>query len=387
MSNIKFSSTRLTEARQEMMMTISSLATVSGVSRITLSKLENGALVTPSTETVFSIAMALRKSTDYFYPQHEVTMKNVTVPTFRSMKTKSKWAYDQTIKFLEHCKLVMQCMYEYINPRYLDIDEDILNFFDPLEDDLSSIEHVSEMLRERWNAGDGVLLKLITLLENHGVICVPCHLPDKIDSINVAFKHSDDDPGMITLVLYNQGLNYFRQRFSLAHELGHIVLHHDLAVEEYEENLDLLERQANRFASAFLMPMDSFKMTRGELTISGALRLKDKWDVSAQAIVRRFLDTGLINESRFTYLQTEVARKGWRKREPGDNKVEQEKPYYMSSACSFILDNKLASPADFISYGSLPVNEIVSYVNNADKFLPTEPEIDFQVVRFNSFVK
>jgi Zn-dependent peptidase ImmA (M78 family) len=102
-----------------------------------------------------------------------------------------------------------------------------------------------------------------------------------------------------------------RSRFDAAHELGHLVLHrhHDSADVDVEE-------EADRFASAFLIPNADLLRHKVYPTISNIRRNKKRWNVSVAALVRAYRDSGLIDDNRYKYLNIELSRNGWRKSEP-----------------------------------------------------------------------
>ena len=113
-----------------------------------------------------------------------------------------------------------------------------------------------------------------------------------------------------------------RINFDLAHELGHILLHpwtediETLSNDEFKER----ERQANKFASSFLLPKEPFinDCSRYPTELKYYLGMKRKWGVSIQAMIYRACDLGLITNNQFQYLMRQISSKGWRKKEPGD---------------------------------------------------------------------
>lgn len=373
-----FSGQRLTEARYELSLTISDLATISDLSRTTISKLENGVVSTPALETVSALSRALKKPVSFFYPNNELQLKNISIPSFRSVLSRSMKINNQSQVCLTRCELIIQCLYNYIQPRNLSFSDSLLDSIDPENLDDDDIEYIAEQVRSSCKIGPGAILKLSTFMENNGIICAPARLPERVDSINVTFKTVS---GKTSLVLFNSKLNYFRQRFSLAHEIGHIVLHQNCSKEDFIAHASNYEKQAHRFASAFLMPLDSFRASVMKMTIEGALYLKSQWKVSAQAVIRRFFDTGMIDESRYKYLQMEICRRGWKTREPDDGRVLPEEPYYLRNAFNFIFEKNIATPQDVVDYCSLSPMEICSYVGNNEWFMPTMPNNEFEFIR------
>ena len=108
----------------------------------------------------------------------------------------------------------------------------------------------------------------------------------------------------------------------MAHELGHILLH------PWSEDLEAItkdefkarERQANMFASAFLLPRDSFgkDIASYPTDLKYYQFLKNKWKVSIQAMIYRTHQLGIMSDNQYQYLMRQVSKNGWRIKEPGD---------------------------------------------------------------------
>lgn len=102
-----------------------------------------------------------------------------------------------------------------------------------------------------------------------------------------------------------------RQRFTLAHELGHLVLHAESAAGPEQE------KEADRFAGAVLMPAASARRTLSStLTLRDFALVKAEWGISIQALVMRAFHLGLIDDDRRTSLYKQISARGWRRVEP-----------------------------------------------------------------------
>ncbi len=103
-----------------------------------------------------------------------------------------------------------------------------------------------------------------------------------------------------------------RLRFSVAHELGHLVLHHSVRVD-----MPTLEAEADLFASELLMPEEAMRRElTTPVTLAGLAALKARWKVSIQALVRRALQLNIITARQYKYLMEQVGHRGWRTQEP-----------------------------------------------------------------------
>lgn len=123
------------------------------------------------------------------------------------------------------------------------------------------------------------------------------------------------------VIAYVSGKPGDRQRFTEAHELGHIVLHG----RRPDVGEKVREREAHRFAGALLIPHEAMHEAVSEgLSLNGYLALKATWGVSIQAIVARAHALGIISDARRKSLMVQISYKGWRKNEPVD--VSPERP-------------------------------------------------------------
>lgn len=125
-----------------------------------------------------------------------------------------------------------------------------------------------------------------------------------------------------------------RQRFTVAHEIGHLGLHTGLPAPETAEQTRLLEWQAHRFAGAFLAPadalMDDWESRGGRVTLSTLAELKATWGVAIKALVVRFQQLGVISGDQATSLYKQISKRGWNKAEPVHTTNEQ--PVWLTRA-------------------------------------------------------
>lgn len=178
------------------------------------------------------------------------------------------------------------------------------------------IENAAECSRKHWNLGlDGPILQIGRVLERAGVMIVP-HV---VQSTQVdAFSRS----GRTTVIFLNQGVpSTSRWHFDIAHECGHLVIHRGTHTGTPET-----EAAANRYASAFLMPRNAFARDFRVIPFSWKhiFELKSRWLVSAQAIVRRAYDLGLLGAVGYRQAYKYMSAMGWRsKGEPHEPAFQQ----------------------------------------------------------------
>lgn len=171
----------------------------------------------------------------------------------------------------------------------------------------NSPESIAQEIRQQFKIPFGPIPNLIRIIENHGVIIQQLDFEnEKIDAFSAVSEN-----GRIVIFL-NSIMPNDRMRFSLAHELGHVIMHQFYFVNDKE----LAEIQANAFASELLMPANEFKYEMGILTMNSLAQLKRKWKVSMHAIVRSARDRGYINDKRYKYFQILFSKNGYTKIEP-----------------------------------------------------------------------
>ena len=136
---------------------------------------------------------------------------------------------------------------------------------------------------------------------------------------------------------------YRASTFSLAHELGHIVLHSKINQYRFDNLAEAkkLEDQANRFASAFLLPAKPFMEDVAAPTIKYFEYLKRKWrGASIATMIRRCYDLGRIDRAKYHSLYVRLSQLRWRKREPLDGFFEIEKPVLLKQIFEALAQKK-----------------------------------------------
>jgi len=192
------------------------------------------------------------------------------------------------------------------------------------------IELVAERFRREQGIGLGPLSSVTKLAEKIGVLVVNlAEADDRVDAFSLFNKRP-------LIVRNTSKVSPGRQRFDLAHELGHLVMHQGI-----ETGCHVTEEQANQFASALLMPRASFAAEfptmRGKYLNWPALKeLKLRWRVSFKALIYRARALDLLTtdqaKSGFTYL----ARKGFTKQEEFDELIPMESPLLVQRAIDLL---------------------------------------------------
>jgi Zn-dependent peptidase ImmA (M78 family)/DNA-binding XRE family transcriptional regulator len=167
-----------------------------------------------------------------------------------------------------------------------------------------NVRIIADTVRQRWGIPRGQISDLTRLIEDSGIIVVPFDFGTPL--IDGFSQHAGD--GLPPIIFINAAQPKDRYRFSLAHELAHIIMHHTPNPEQ--------EIQANLFASEFLMPRRDIEPHLYNLSIQKFMDLKLHWGVSMQAIMHKAWETGRISDRMYKYYNIELARRGFRAREP-----------------------------------------------------------------------
>jgi len=174
---------------------------------------------------------------------------------------------------------------------------------------LEDAEKAAAMLRKEWKLENLPLESITKTMEDRGCIVVMC-FNNEGDFHGLSGKAND----RYLVSVVSGASSEDRRRFSLAHELGHLVMDCEGVTVKEQESL------ANRFAAAFIVPPTVARQELGEHRRSLSFQelgiLKRKHGLSMQAWIRRAFDLGIINEGHFRTLCIQFSAKGWRKEEP-----------------------------------------------------------------------
>lgn len=182
-------------------------------------------------------------------------------------------------------------------------------------------DKIAMLVRKKWNITAGAIDNLGKALEQQGIIISSFDFgTDRVDSRSML---TDDKYPIIFL---NKNLLGDRQRFSLAFELGHLIMH-SFCVVPHERDIN---HEANLFAAEFLMPAkDILTDFKDGITLPLLGELKRKWKVSMIALLYRADDLGLLTANQKRYLVQQFNDQKIRRREPQELDISKENPQLM----------------------------------------------------------
>lgn len=379
-----FRSERLKSAREARCLSGQALADLVGVTRSAISQYERGEQ-TPSPMVLARIAEVLNLSVSYFMADMPSVAATVFYRSFASALSKYRLRAERRLEWLMAITEELQKFIDFPDvaiPQF-DLNSEIVDLND------EEIEEVAGKTRKHWGLADGPISDITRLAENQGVV-VARHFfdTDRLD----AFSYWSNQCSNPFVVLSNDKNCAARSRFDLAHELGHLILHRNIKGYSLSRNADfkLIERQANRFAGALLLPANSFLREVHSLTLDCFVSLKRRWKVSVALMIKRCEDLGVLDDERGQRLWINLGRRGWRKSEPLDDEIEVEQPNYIARCFEVLRDNDANGFKAFIETLPWSASEIEAIAGLPEGMLTPKTKCDEspepRIIRFPSAV-
>ena len=304
-----FDGARLTLGRQLAGLRKSDLAQCLEMSPTAVAAWESGAK-RPTAVTVARLALSLGVDPGFFAMRPDDVAALSATPHFRSLRSTTQLARDQAFAYGQLAVDIATSLEKHVECP----DPDVPSFPVPIDADDpvdAGPERAARYVRDHWGMSAGPAPHLVRLLENHGVLIV--FSPPQAASVDA---YSFDSRLRPVVVLNPVKHDYYRQRFDVAHELGHLVMHSDA-----EPGGRTVEDHANRFAAELLMPeaeiRDELPTTMNGAAWQSLARSKERWGASIQALLYRARRLGTLTEVSYRNAMTTLTGRGWRRGEPG----------------------------------------------------------------------
>jgi Zn-dependent peptidase ImmA (M78 family) len=187
-------------------------------------------------------------------------------------------------------------------------------------DEFGNPAKIAALVRSHWRVQRGPLPDLTLLAEKAGVMVAHSALGGASIS-GVTFS----TPGLSPLIVLNTDQPSDRMRFTLAHELGHLIMHRFPSA--------TMEAEANRFASALLLPEIDIRpyFVGRRVDLSLLASLKPEWRVSMAALLMAADSQGFLTANQKQYLWKQMSARGYRLREPPELDFPREAPTVVQS--------------------------------------------------------
>lgn len=296
---------RIQQARHSLGLSLRDLAGKAEISAMAISKYERDE-ITPSSEVLLRLAKALGVRSEYFFRQQSPNLEAVNFRKHEDLPERDRSrvladARDQLERWLE---------LEQFIPTTWSRPFELPEAFPRRIRNETEIERAAELLRDAWGLGRNPISNLVDTLESNGIkVFSSTHV--RADKFNGLSARVEGKP----LIIVGENWPGDRQRFTLAHELGHLAFASRL-VKQLDE-----EKACNRFAAAFLVPEERARAALGErrtrLEPKELALLKEEWGFSMAAWARRARDLDILSQARSSELRALFKEEGWQVREPG----------------------------------------------------------------------
>lgn len=347
-----FVGARLTEARRARGISATDLADIVGVSVQSISKYENEHQ-SPKLEVVHKLASQLKFPHDYFLrPIPSVD----TRPIFwRARLSAPPVARERASVRLEWLKEIVDYIATYFDLPALNVPQ--IDLPDDGFVDTDFVERAAAAIRGHWEIRPGPMPDAIEHLETNGILVSRIHVrAEKVD----AFSQWSDRFGIPFVVLSRDKASAARQRFDALHELAHIVVHSNISQRRLNDRAyyKLIEKQADKIASAMLLPAQEFAEELYAPSLDGFLTLKERWGASVGAMIMRCRSLEIIDDDECRRLWINYTRRGWRDGEPLDGKMVKEEPHLIRRSFEMLIEEGVQSPSEILKALPFPPPEI-----------------------------
>lgn len=353
-----FNAERLALARMRRRMTGRTLAAASGITADTLSRLEKGRRQ-PDDATVEKLSVALRYPVAFFFGDDpaDINADGVSFRSFSKMSARERDAAKSAGQLGVQLAGWVEDKFDLPEPNLPDLS---------YQDDP---ERAAVEARQYWGIGERPVGNMIGLLESKGVRVIA--LSEDTANVNAFSFWRDGKP----FVFLNNFKTPESSIFDAAHELGHLLLHSkgDLRGDR------LLEREADSFASAFLMPWNDVKASvHRPITSDAIIQAKAKWRVSAFALLFRLWRMKLIpTEHQYRSLCIDLSKRGFRSGEPVG--IKREVSTVWQQVFSFLWSERLTKD-DVARELNIPLDELEGLVAHMTSNNERPPERKLSLV-------
>jgi Zn-dependent peptidase ImmA (M78 family)/DNA-binding XRE family transcriptional regulator len=347
-----FNPKQLTSARISRGMTMKELAERADLSRQMISNYESGKTI-PKAESLLKILSVLNFPRSFF--SNEVSELTTGATFFRSQTASTKRVRDMQKERLKYLFDIYGKLSSYVNFPKLNLP-DILekDIYDITEDDI--IKKANE-LRKKWELDlSSPINNLIQVAEKNGIVIAEANMSNQ--TLDAVSRWIVDRP---FIMLTDNSESAVRRRFNVAHELGHILLHNSIeSIHDYsaQDLKNVIEMQANLFASHFLLPSQAFTDSLLSTSLDYYVDLKKYWKVSIQAMIYKTYSLNLINDDQRLYLNKRISANKWRTKEPYDDTMPIEKPKLLKMVIEMIVNNNVISKNELFQLFKLPKDEV-----------------------------
>ncbi len=263
------------------------LAHRTGLQQGQISKIELG-VQEPNDQIVERLAHALGVRDSFFQQQDHIFRSPTPMQRRKSRLAKKDEDIAESIAnlYLIHTQTLMEDLELPVRvPEY------------PTSDGDYTPEQAADLLRRYWLIPRGPVESVTRTLEDNGIFVFRVDFgTDQLDGFTLIGR------GQTPSIFVSSAVPSDRARFTMAHELGHRVMHRE------SPGRPQMEDEANQFAAEFLMPADDIREQLGSTSLERFATLKRNWRVSMQALIRRSQTLGRLSKDQARYLYIRLSK-------------------------------------------------------------------------------
>ncbi len=230
--------------------------------------------------------------------------------------------------------------------------------FYPIEEFDYDPEKIARTVRAAWQLPSGPVFNVTRTVEENGGIVVAHKFDSRIDGFGCRTM------GLPPVFHLNRDLPPDRWRWTLAHEIGHMVMHSEVSNSSKDA-----EEQAHRFAGEFLAPAHQIEPRLRRLNIGKLAPLKIEWKISMQAIVMRARDLGAIDARQHKSLMVQLSKNGYRTKEPSNLDPPVERPSLLFDMVQYFEQSMEFSRAELLSLLNIGETDFWTYYRDPNDLL------------------
>jgi Zn-dependent peptidase ImmA (M78 family)/transcriptional regulator with XRE-family HTH domain len=298
------------------------------VTAAALSQFEAG-ISRPSPQTLLQVALTLGMPRGFFEIGRPISFADSGRAHMRSLRSTTLIERRRALAHASVAWEVFNQLEKYVDFPIPDLPHAVVDESTPLD----AFEELAASARQYFGlSADQPIPNMVRLLESRGVAVLRLPLDSRqVDAFCVTIESRP------FVLLSGDREDKARSRFEGAHELGHLIAHHDV-----EPGSNIVEKQAHTFGAAFLMPADAFKaQLPRRVDWAAYIEAKRHWGVSLASIVYRSQKLGLITKDMARRAYTEMNTRqnsdgtSWRKNEPGELGAPEE-PQMLTQAIELL---------------------------------------------------
>jgi Zn-dependent peptidase ImmA (M78 family)/transcriptional regulator with XRE-family HTH domain len=342
---------RLRDARKFLRLSQEELGDRIGVTRQAISQFERGDRL-PDPETFAALVSVLEQPPGFFTSDDAPVFGQSTTRFYRKFGSDTVRRREACDTYASWFVQVAKAFDSIVNYPTVKVPQ-----YDPVDFGEDGIDEIAERVRSDWGLGLGPISNVLALLESNGIIA--CRYEMAGENVEAFSFWNGLRPFIFMASEKKAGV---RTRFDLAHELGHLVMHRHIDSAEIEDRalLKEVERQADRFAGAFLLPKHSFPNEVFTPRLDAFVELKKRWRVSIQAMIYRCADLGIFDDAQVLNMRKQVSFRKWRTQEPLDDPsiIPLESPRLLTRAFGLVAES-----------GRMTVDELKAAVQINPRFI------------------